>query len=181
MTNLDPSTIAYYWEHQGGNPNTTLYAVSVAWAESGGRTDAVSPSDDHGLWQINRVHFGELGLTDTSVLDPNVNAWAAIRISGNGANWGPWCTAVRNISDCGRIVISAPQSGSAAANQEAFVNDYFVTHGIRAAGAPPPGWTPNPTGIEPAWSQLQRFLGDDAKTRYRQMDSIFNAIRRVRL
>jgi hypothetical protein len=55
-------------------------------AESGGNPNAISPTDDFGLWQIN----GSNGALAT--LNPLQNAKSAIDLSGNGTNWGPWTT-----------------------------------------------------------------------------------------
>ena len=55
-------------------------------AESGGNPNAISPTADYGLWQINASHGAE------ATLDPLGNAEAAVAISSDGANWGPWTT-----------------------------------------------------------------------------------------
>jgi hypothetical protein len=60
-------------------------------AESGGNPNAVNHNSngtvDQGLWQINSSN-GAL-----STFDPNGNTLAAIKMSSNGTNWRPWCTA----------------------------------------------------------------------------------------
>lgn len=61
-------------------------------AESGGKSWAISPSSDFGLWQINSGH-GAL-----ATLDPLANAKAAILISSNGANWNPWTTYTSGVA-----------------------------------------------------------------------------------
>ena len=48
--------------------------------------NAVSPTNDYGLWQIN----GSNGSLAT--LNPYANAKSAIILSDNGTNWGPWTT-----------------------------------------------------------------------------------------
>lgn len=70
----------------GGQPLYT--ATAVALAESGGRTDAVSPDGDQGVWQINPVHDEKL--PGQSRFDPVVNAQLMAMISSNGTNWSPW-------------------------------------------------------------------------------------------
>src|ERR1700744_573144 len=41
------------WEEAGGSSGTAFMAAEIATAESGGNPNAVSPTDDFGLWQIN--------------------------------------------------------------------------------------------------------------------------------
>jgi len=74
------------WEEAGGSAGQAAMAASIAMAESGGDANAISPTDDFGLWQINASHGSE------ATLDPLGNARAAIDISGNGSNWGAWTT-----------------------------------------------------------------------------------------
>ena len=63
-----------------------MTAASIAVAESGGNPNAISPTSDYGLWQINGSH-GE-----QATLNPLGNAEAAVSISGNGSDWAPWTT-----------------------------------------------------------------------------------------
>ena len=76
------------WEEAGGSSGEAVMAAEIAMAESGGNPEAVSPTDDFGLWQINGSHGAE------ATLNPLGNARAAVDISGNGSNWGPWTTYV---------------------------------------------------------------------------------------
>lgn len=73
-----------------GIPNgQTLYeAVAIALAESGGDTQAVSPDQDKGVWQINPVHDDKLPGSDR--FDPVVNAQLMAMVSNRGSNWSPW-------------------------------------------------------------------------------------------
>jgi LysM domain/Transglycosylase SLT domain len=71
------------WEAAGGSSATAPRAACIAEHESGGRSGAVSPTNDYGLWQIH---------DDPAALSPAVSAAAAVRMSGNGANWGAWTT-----------------------------------------------------------------------------------------
>ena len=61
-------------------------AAEIAMAESGGNPNALSPTNDYGLWQIN----GSNGSLAT--FNPYQNAKSAIALSGNGTNWGAWTT-----------------------------------------------------------------------------------------
>jgi LysM repeat protein len=80
------SALEQLWDSAGGNPSDAFMAAEIAMAESGGNPNAVSPTNDYGLWQIN----GSNGSLAT--LDPFANAKSAIILSGNGTNWGPWTT-----------------------------------------------------------------------------------------
>lgn len=83
------------WIQAGGDPAQAPRAAAQAMAESGGNENAVSPTNDVGLWQINRTSWGPLATTN-----PLGNAQAAVKISQNGTNWRPWCTAWSD-SACG--------------------------------------------------------------------------------
>jgi LysM repeat protein len=74
------------WEQAGGNARDAFMAAEIAMAESGGNPNAVSPTDDYGLWQINASN-GSL-----ATLNPYENARSAVILSDNGANWNPWTT-----------------------------------------------------------------------------------------
>jgi hypothetical protein len=97
------------WINAGGNPQVAAIAAAVAMAESGGNPNAISPSNDYGLWQINSIHGAQ------ATLDVMANARAAVSISNNGQNWGPWCTCWVNPSaNCGHFLGPQPQPGSPA-------------------------------------------------------------------
>lgn len=74
------------WESVGGNPAYAFIAAEIATAESGGNPNAISPTDDYGLWQINASH-GSM-----ASLNPTINAQSAVAISDDGTNWTPWTT-----------------------------------------------------------------------------------------
>jgi hypothetical protein len=74
------------WEQGGGSSGEAFMAAEIAMAESGGNPNAVSPTDDFGLWQINGSH-GSM-----ATLDPLGNARAAVSISDDGSDWGAWTT-----------------------------------------------------------------------------------------
>jgi LysM repeat protein len=80
------SALETLWEQAGGSPAHALMAAEIARAESGGNPNAISPTDDFGLWQIN----GSNGSLAT--LNAYQNARSAIILSHNGTNWGPWTT-----------------------------------------------------------------------------------------
>jgi LysM repeat protein len=74
------------WKAAGGNPADAVMAAEIAMAESGGNPNAISPTNDYGLWQINASN-GSL-----ATLSPSGSAHSAVVLSSNGANWGPWTT-----------------------------------------------------------------------------------------
>jgi LysM repeat protein len=74
------------WDQAGGNPSDAFMAAEIAMAESGGNPNAISPTDDYGLWQINASN-GAL-----ATLDPYENAKSAIDLSDDGTNWDAWTT-----------------------------------------------------------------------------------------
>lgn len=74
------------WESAGGPSWAAVTAACIAMHESGGRSWAVSPTDDFGLWQINGSHGA------MATLNPFLNAVAAVQISSHGSNWGAWTT-----------------------------------------------------------------------------------------
>jgi LysM repeat protein len=80
------SGLEQLWEAAGGNPADALMAAEIAMAESGGNPNAISPTDDFGLWQIN----GSNGALAT--LNPAANAHSAIVLSDDGSNWNAWTT-----------------------------------------------------------------------------------------
>jgi LysM repeat protein len=75
------------WEDAGGSHAEAFRAAEIAMAESGGRQYALSPTNDYGYWQINGSH----GPAEAT-FNPMGNAKAAIAISDDGSNWGPWTT-----------------------------------------------------------------------------------------
>lgn len=74
----------------GASSHTLDIAVAIALAESRGRTDAISPTRDYGLWQINAPSWPQF--STASLLTPAGNARAMAHISKGGTNWNPWVT-----------------------------------------------------------------------------------------
>lgn len=79
-------------------------ALAIVMAESGGRAQAHNSNPDtgdnsYGLFQINMLgamgpeRRKQYGLTSNDdLLDPNVNARVAFKMSKGGKNWSPWST-----------------------------------------------------------------------------------------
>lgn len=105
-----PQLVALAQRH--GFPNPQL-AAAVAMAESRVRgsnppladTNALNdtsaqtvfppgqgPERSLGLWQINVLPGANPQYVEWNLTDPDVNAQAALRVSGSGKNWTPWST-----------------------------------------------------------------------------------------
>jgi murein DD-endopeptidase MepM/ murein hydrolase activator NlpD len=78
------------WVEADGDPSEAPMAAAIAMAESGGNARAINHNTngtiDRGLWQINSIHGSQ------STLDERRNARAAVEISNDGKEWGPWVT-----------------------------------------------------------------------------------------
>jgi LysM repeat protein len=74
------------WEEAGGSAATAHMAAEIAKAESGGNPNAISPTDDFGLWQINASN-GSL-----ATLNAEGNAHSAVLMSDDGRDWDAWTT-----------------------------------------------------------------------------------------
>ena len=86
---LSCSGLEALWEAAGGSPGAAFMAAEIATAESSGQQNSTDYNSngtvDRGYWQINSIWPG-------STYDPMGNARAAVQISNNGTNWGPWTT-----------------------------------------------------------------------------------------
>ena len=88
------SSCASAWNQTGAG--NCVMAVSICMAESGGNSHATNVnSDSHhsidrGLWQVNSYWHPEV--SESCAFDAECNAKAAVQISSNGTNWGPWST-----------------------------------------------------------------------------------------
>jgi len=78
------------WKDAGGSAGEAFTAAEIAMAESSGDQDATDDDGngtvDRGYWQINSIHGAQ------STYDAYGNARAAVLISDDGTNWGPWTT-----------------------------------------------------------------------------------------
>ena len=163
MTRLNPSQIAALWLAHGGSRASVVTAVAVAWAESEGNTDAESPSDDWGLWQINGIWCPVFGVTRHGLLEPDVNAYCAVRISGGGSNFAAWCTMWADPArDCGHGHITAPQVFSAAWNTYAYVLAYLGN----SYPVPPSGTGQPIDNVRGAWDALGHYVAHGAPDQF---------------
>jgi Lysozyme like domain len=176
MTQLTCQQVAEIWVAAGGAQTAIINAVAVSSAESGRRTDAISPSADFGLWQINSIHFGEYGITAANWSNPVANAVAAIGISGNGANWAAWCTCWTNPGpNCGHGYLPRPEAGSPAGNEIGFVVSQLGTGG----GGPVNPPTNPPDVVQAAWSNAQNLVGRWSTVQYDALASATAALGRL--
>jgi len=72
------------WIGAGGSSARAYTAACIAEHESGGRSWAVSPTNDWGLWQIHAGGY--------AMLNPYANTARAVAMSSNGRNWSQWTT-----------------------------------------------------------------------------------------
>jgi hypothetical protein len=94
---LSAEAVARY-AYQAGlkDPSNLTIAVAVARAESGTSggigQNAISLSNDYGIWQINRPAHSSQYDFDRLLSDAAYNAKAMMDISGGGKNFTPWST-----------------------------------------------------------------------------------------
>jgi len=72
------------WVAAGGSSATAYHAACIAEHESSGRSWAISPTNDWGLWQI---HDG-----GPLMLNAYSNAQRAVSMSNGGSDWSQWTT-----------------------------------------------------------------------------------------
>ncbi len=99
MSVLSTAQLEAAWIAAGGNPAKAPMAAAIAHAESGATPTAVCHNCvpgvvEHsiGLWQINIAPNANPQFSSWNLFNPVTNAKAAIKLSGNGTNWGDWTT-----------------------------------------------------------------------------------------
>lgn len=176
---LSVREIAQLWLDAGGWKYATVNACSVALAESGGSPDAISPSSDYGLWQINEIHFAEYGVNARTVLEPLINARIAVSLSGSGHNWAPWCTCWTDPArDCGHGYLPSPQPGSPAWNEEPVA---IAALGGALNGAAPHLAAPGIPGVYDAWALTQTVFARYGPNNYNTLGEYADYVTRLRL
>ena len=66
-------------------------AWAIVMRESGGREDAVSATGDYGMFQFNKVAWGDRDWWNTQLmLTRDYNAEMAFNVSDGGRTWYPW-------------------------------------------------------------------------------------------
>ncbi|MGA2655839.1 MAG: transglycosylase SLT domain-containing protein [Gammaproteobacteria bacterium] len=94
VATLNYAQIESLWISMGGSSQAASMAAAIALAESTGQTGITNPTDSSivGLWQINTGPSGSPQYKASDMLNPFLNAKAAIAISKNGTDWNPWQT-----------------------------------------------------------------------------------------
>lgn len=117
MTVLGAHEMVQAWISAGGPLRYTVPWISVSRAESSWDTEAVSPTDARGLYQLEPYSWPPGAGPIANWTDPVANSQAAVILSGGGVNFAPWDTAYANIGRSGRYTFLAfPEIGSAAAD-----------------------------------------------------------------
>lgn len=167
------------WIRNGGARSAVVVAVSVAKAESNGWAEAVSPSKDYGIWQINIKNLEARGISIQQAFNPDVSAQIAIEMSGNGTNWAPWCTCwVNPARDCGHGQLAVPQAGSPAALHLAGV---AATLGeFPPSAVDPTPTTSNADAFARAWSTVAGFHTTYARSAWTALHTLRTAVERTK-
>jgi Transglycosylase SLT domain len=177
-------TLVLRW-HPNAGGSMVIPAVSIAYAESGGDDHAISRSGDYGLWQINRIHFGDGIINQGNWTSSSVQVAEMWRLSNGMDNWAAWCTAWRDPGpNCGHGYLNYPQIGSPARSEVPAVTDAWN----RRHGTPPPGQAPNALSpeqqderdVSAAFSYLRNYYGRVAHTQLAQVASVTRSIARER-
>lgn len=122
MPTFTDAQIASVAKSAGFRGDGLTIAVSIAIAESSGRTDVVNSLGCVGLWQIRQSAHPEY--STAQLKDPVTNARAAFKISSGGTDWGAWTTYT-----------------SGNSNQ-------FIKRADTAAGKADPSWAAKIPGVQ---------------------------------
>ncbi len=181
MTRLSIKEIYERWlSPRGANGiagDTAIYATAIALAESGGDTHAISPSHDYGLWQINAIHAKQFPVLWPRRFNGYASAKMARAISGDGADWGPWCTAWADPANCGKFLGPYVQHGSPAFG---WINAVKSITGDKAGAGGAPRISPGPTPATEEWARIQHLLGHTADDWYGRLATALDTLRRFR-
>jgi hypothetical protein len=88
MATFTPEQVAQFANLYASHDPVTAVAVALAEHRGTVRTDAVSPTGDVGIWQINVASHPQW--TREQLKDPTTNAEAMRQISDHGRNWSAW-------------------------------------------------------------------------------------------
>ena len=72
-------------------------AMAVMFAESGCNPNAVSRTNDHGLFQINWIHSAKVGGDLNKLYNPQINVAIAYQIYSD-SGWTPWSVCGYNVN-----------------------------------------------------------------------------------
>lgn len=189
MANLNAAQMFSAWRAGGGTDVGTAYIIAlvIAFAESSWNTTAVSFTGDYGLWQINKIHFGNGIINSHNWSDPVVNARAAVAISGNGTNWAAWCTAWANPGpNCGHGHLSTYQNGSRAKTLEPRAMK-LIGQAAGQIGLLPPGLSPTSAPaphagngkVSAAWDDMNKYIHTVGPDQWNKIHAAISAIGKV--
>jgi len=187
MTVLSPAQIIglILKYHPSVGDDQIFNALAIALAESGGNLNATSPSHDYGLWQINRIHFGDGIITATNWTSQSVQLAEMWKLSGGMHNWAAWCTAWSNPGlNCGHGNLPNIQNNSAAW----FHRDVASLAISRYRGTPPPGEAPpalspeqqDEKAVSAAFAYMRNYYGKVAGQQYKRITAAAAKIERTR-
>lgn len=186
MTRYSPRQIIALMVAHGPRLGNDKYfnALAIALAESGGDLNAHSPSNDYGLWQINRIHFGDGIINSSNWRNPNVQ-WAEMwKLSSGMQNWAAWCTAwTRPANNCGHGFLPSFQAGSAADGHSEVASQaieaYFHTP---PSGPAPPGLTPaeqDERAVSAAFADMRHYYRSVANSQLGELQYWTSQIARL--
>jgi hypothetical protein len=69
-------------------------ALCFSRRESGWSPGAISPSDDHGVFQVHRASYHPFDFWRVDH-DPVYSVWVGWVVSSHGRDWGPWANGTR--------------------------------------------------------------------------------------
>lgn len=170
-----------------GAKNTwnTVYAVAICFAESGGNSDATSPDNAQGLWQIlYRAHVGDLPPGYSNWYNPVVNAREMWRLSGGLQNWRDWASAYDTPNNPNYVnFLGAPMANSPAATRvdqaRAAVTQYFLNPPTGPSG---PALTPDQQDearINNEFNQIKQYFRTEFPLQIRHLDQWATRIDRI--
>lgn len=172
--------------HPTAGADVVVPAVAIAYAESGGDDHAISPASDYGIWQINRVHFGDGIINAGNWTNSGVQVAEMWRLSAAGQNWAAWCTAWRgdHQGNCGHGYIHFPEVGSPGYSEiPAASNAWRAKHGTPPPGQAPPALSPeqqDEKAVSAAFAYMRSYYGTVAHQQFLQLRSITDKIARIR-
>jgi hypothetical protein len=172
--------------HPSAGADVVVPAIAIAYAESGGNDHAVGPAHDYGLWQINRIHFGDGIITASNWTSSAVQVAEMWRLSSAGQNWAAWCTAWRgdHQSNCGHGYIHFPEIGSSGYSEIAAASAAWRTgHGTPPPGQAPPALTPeqqDEKAVSAAFNYARKYYSSTAHTQLVALQAAEKAIVRLR-
>lgn len=160
-------------------------SLAICLAESDGFTGAISPAHDYGLWQINRIHFGDGIINASNWTVDSVQVAEMWRLSNGMRNWAAWCTAWRNPGpNCGHGNLPNIEPGSAASAYTDIANNALRGRGvIPPAGPAPPGLTPeqqDEKAVSAAFGYMRNYYTRFAHAQFVAINNAITKIERLR-